>query len=54
MIHCSHVFEFFRFNPRARGGRDAQSLDDQLLVFFVSIHAPAEGATGRCVIPGLG
>ena len=33
-----------RFNPRARGGRDGRGLR-QALHAFVSIHAPAGGAT---------
>ena len=34
-----------RFNPRARAGRDGRVVDDHELAIFVSIHAPARGAT---------
>src|SRR5690349_5253193 len=40
----------YRFNPRAREGRDTE-VDDRLLTLVVSIHAPAKGATGLATVP---
>ena len=37
--------ETFRFNPRARVGRDTIQLDVGTAQVLVSIHAPAWGAT---------
>ena len=47
---CTSRLLLSRFNPRARGGRDQYSLC-RTLEEFVSIHAPAGGAT--CLIVGL-
>ena len=40
------------FNPRAREGRDLTSHRNALFI-FVSIHAPARGATSGELISGL-
>ena len=35
------------FNPRSRGGSDSQRLQFDIVLFDISIHAPAEGATAN-------
>ena len=44
MDYLQRVFDH-RFNPRAREGRDVTSADVRVLIYDVSIHAPARGAT---------
>ncbi len=38
----------FNFNPRSREGSDGSGGANQIIVFDISIHAPARGATKSC------
>ena len=45
---------FIGFNPRSREGSDKGKIMDELSRWYVSIHAPAKGATDQadCAAPG--